>query len=103
MSVGLRLRVCVPLPSRNLSSDRKTSRSSIEGCLCVGEGLQVRVLRVRRLELVDIAVDEGGRLVLVAAAADQVHQSVRVVLALAEGLRRPSCVDEKIVKGSRAR
>lgn len=58
----------------------------VERRLRVGEGLHVRVLRVRRLELVDVAVHEGGRLVEVAAAADEVHERVRVVLALADGL-----------------
>lgn len=42
---------------------------------------------MRRLELVDVAVHEGRGLVEVAAAADEVHQGVRVVLALADGLR----------------
>lgn len=64
-------------------------RHSVERRLRVGEGLHVRVLGVRCLELVDVAVDEGGRLVEVAADADQVHERVRVVLALADGLLFP--------------
>lgn len=48
------------------------------------------MLGVRRLELVDVAVDERGRLVEVTADADQVHERVRVVLALADGLLSPN-------------
>lgn len=59
---------------------------SVKGRFCVGKGLHVGVLRVRRLELVDVTVDEGGGLVEVTRAADEVHEGVRVVLALADGL-----------------
>lgn len=44
------------------------------------------MLGVRRLELADVAVHEGGGLVEVAAAADEVDERVGVVLALADGL-----------------
>lgn len=66
-----------------LSSNRERGRYSVKGCLCRGKGLDVRVLRVSRLELVDITVDEGGRLILVPAAADEVDQGIGVMLTLA--------------------
>ena len=64
----------------------KRRRYPVERALGVGEALHVRVLGVRRLELVDVAVHERRGLVEVAAAADEVHQRVRVVLALADSL-----------------
>lgn len=43
----------------------KRRRYSVESSLRVGERLHVRVLRVRGLELVDVAVNEGSGLVQV--------------------------------------
>lgn len=42
---------------------------------------------MRRLELVDVTIYEGCGLVQVPAAANQIHEGVRVVLALADRLK----------------